>query len=72
MQEQGWDFYPVMPAPLQTWQMAAASLLFVCFIFGIVLWLRWKTENNAGTLRLNPDRNRWDSARQEYLRGSES
>ena len=63
MQENGWTFYRVMPAPLQTWQIAIASLLFVCFIFGIALWLRRKTENNPGSLLLDPGRDRSDSLR---------
>jgi hypothetical protein len=63
MQENGWTFYRAMPAPLQTWQIAVGSLLFVAFVFGIVMLLRRKAENKPGSLRLNSRRDSLDSAR---------
>jgi hypothetical protein len=45
-----------MPAPLETWQIVIASLLFVCFVLGIVLWLRRKAEKNTGSLRFDAHR----------------
>jgi hypothetical protein len=62
MEEHGWTFYRLMPAPLQTWRIVAASFLFVCFIFGIVIRLRRKAEN-AGSLRLDAGYDRSDSQR---------
>jgi hypothetical protein len=62
MQESGWNFYRLMPAPLQTWRIVVASLLFAVLILGIVFRLRRRTET-AESLRLNPDRDPSDPQR---------
>jgi hypothetical protein len=52
MQENGWTFYRRTPALLEAWKIIIGALLFICFIVGIVLRLRRKTEA-AGSLRLD-------------------
>jgi len=53
MQDGSFTFYPIQPAPLQTWHIVLGALIFLLLI-GVIIWkLRSRTGKNPGFLNLN-------------------